>query len=90
MINLYEYNVIMLFYNMEPNMNICPWCSQSIWIEEVRCGIFRCGIIKETFQQVDPHLPKEGCDRLVQEGKIYGCGKPFQYINGELRKCDYL
>ena len=53
-------------------MNECPWCNQSIWIEELRCGIFRCGILKDTFRQVDPHLPKPDCDRLFEEGKIYG------------------
>ena len=72
------------------SLNACPWCGQSIWIEEIRCGIFRCGILKDTFQQVEPHLPKPECDRLFEEGKIYGCGRPFQYVNGELKKCDYL
>jgi hypothetical protein len=68
----------------------CPWCHQVIWIEEIRCGIFRCGILKDTFQQVEPHLPKLDCDRLAAEGKIYGCGKPFQYKEGGLEKCDYI
>lgn len=72
------------------NVYECPWCNQSIWIEELRCGIFRCGILKETFRQVDPHLPKPDCDRLFEEGKIYGCGKPFRYVEGVLEKCDYI
>ena len=71
-------------------MNIikCPHCDMSIIIEEVRCGIFRCGIYKDTFQQVDPHLPKEECDKLGNT--IYGCSKPFQIINNIISKCDYI
>jgi hypothetical protein len=67
---------------------ICPHCNISIIVEEVRCGIFRCGIYKDTFKQVDPHLSKEECDKLGDT--IYGCGKPFQIKNNEVMKCDYI
>jgi hypothetical protein len=67
---------------------ICPHCNISIIVEEVRCGIFRCGIYKETFKQVDPHLSKEECDKLGDT--IYGCGKPFQIKNDEVTKCEYI
>ena len=71
-------------------MNIinCPHCDTSIIIEELRCGIFRCGIYKETFKQVDSHLSKIECDKLGD--KIYGCGKPFRIINNIISKCDYI
>ena len=71
-------------------MNIinCPHCEISIIIEELRCGIFRCGIYKNTFQQVDPHLSKEECDKLGDT--IYGCGKTFQIVNNIISKCEYI
>ena len=68
--------------------NYCPHCGIAIFIEQVNCGIFRCGIYKDTMEQVAPHLPKEECDKLID--RIYGCGKPFQIKNGELIKCDYI
>lgn len=56
----------------------CPHCNQTIEVIELNCCIFRCGIYKATFQQIDPHSPKEQCDSLVNNNLIYGCGKPFK------------
>jgi len=56
----------------------CPHCNTTIEIIELNCRIFRCGILKSTGQQIDPHLSKEHCDRLVERDEIYGCGKPFK------------
>ena len=56
----------------------CPHCNISIEIIELNCRIFRCGILKTTYQQIDPHLPKDQCDKLFETGEIYGCGKPFR------------
>lgn len=55
----------------------CPHCGQFIEIVELNCRIFRCGVMKDSFQQIDPHLSKENCDQLVSKKKIYGCGNPF-------------
>ena len=66
---------------------MCPHCNIPIIIEELRCGIFRCGMYKDTFKQVDSHLPKVECDKLGDT--IYGCGKPFQIKNNEVMKCAY-
>ena len=51
--------------------------------------------MKDTGTQIDPHLAKEGCDKLAAEGLIYGCGKPFRLegkdsINWEAVLCDYI
>jgi hypothetical protein len=73
----------------------CPHCIQCIEIVELNCRIFRCGIFKNTYKQVDPHLCEAECKRLFESGLIYGCGKPF-YIQdssgNELVavKCDYI
>ena len=58
----------------------CPHCCQDIEILEINCRIFRCGVYKENHQQIGQHLPKEICDKLVIDDKIYGCGKPFILI----------
>ena len=56
----------------------CPHCQQSIEILELNCRIFRCGIYKRNFCQIDPHMPKIFCEELVANNAIYGCGKPFK------------
>ncbi len=66
----------------------CPHCQQKIWIEELNCGIFRCGVLKETGEQIPSHALKEECEDYVKNG-IYGCGKPFQIIDN-VQICDYI
>ena len=73
----------------------CPNCNNYIIISELNCCIFRCGIYKNSNQQIDPHLSKEMCDKLIETNEIYGCSKPFQIIvqdNGAwiVQKCDYI
>lgn len=58
----------------------CPHCNTMIEVIELNCKIFRCGIYKNNFEQIDPHLNKEECDRLYNNGLIYGCSKPFMVI----------
>lgn len=68
----------------------CPHCYQMIWIEELNCRIFRCGIIKKTGEQIPPHSTKKDCEIFVSDG-VYGCAKPFK-INekNQVEKCDYI
>lgn len=60
------------------NFVTCPHCDVAIEVVKLNCCIFRCGIYKETGKQIDPHMPKEECDRLANHGLIHGCGKPFR------------
>jgi hypothetical protein len=75
-------------------MNICqcPYsdCNIGIEIVEINCSIFRCGVYKDTGQQIEPHLPKEECDKLKKEDKIWGCGRPFKLLNSVLVICEYI
>ena len=74
----------------------CPHCKEAIEVIEIACGIFRHGAYKETGEQIDPHMSKEGCDRLVLEGLIYGCGRPFRIGISQdtsdiiVEICDYI
>jgi hypothetical protein len=68
----------------------CPYCKQFIFIEQLNCGIFRCGVYKNNFECIPAHLPKNECDELFKNGLIYGCSKPFQIINNKVVKCDYI
>jgi hypothetical protein len=74
----------------------CPHCNDMIcvYLKDMNCFIFRHGILKSTLQQIDPHLKKETCDKLFQDGLIYGCGKPFQIIVTDDKYtttiCDYI
>ena len=82
---------------MEEYINIkCPHCELEIIIykNEINCGIFRHGVMKDSGIQVGPHSSKEECDDLVKNELIYGCGKPFSLSkkNNEycIEKCDYI
>lgn len=72
----------------------CPHCGEPIIIEQLNCGIFRHGVIIKKGTQMDPHLKKEACEKLINKKKIYGCGKPFRIIEKmgklEIEICDYI
>jgi hypothetical protein len=73
----------------------CPHCMENIIIyeKEIKCAIFRHGVYKDTYKQIDPHLPKNECDNLAKNNKIIGCGKPFKLIKNESWTtiiCDYI
>lgn len=74
----------------------CPHCEMHIQVlkKEFNCKIFRCGIYKNNFKQINPHMKKEKCEELVKNNLIYGCGKPFKIIINENKlqvvKCDYI
>lgn len=45
----------------------------------------------EHINQIDPHLSKELCDKLVKDDLIYGCGKSFQLTEkNDTKICDYI
>ena len=72
----------------------CPHCNLGIEVIERNCCIFRCGIMKVDYTQIPPHLSKAECDKLIEDDKIYGCGKPFKLvmIENEWKPiiCDYI
>lgn len=72
----------------------CPHCCGIVLVYELNCKIFRHGIYKTTYQQIDPHMKKEQCDALIRENRIYGCGKPFRIIEKNntynVEICDYI
>lgn len=70
---------------------ICPNCNELVLIEKINCGIFRHGVYKKTGKQINQHLQKDTCEKLITKDLIYGCGKPFRIINNnEVVKCDYI
>ena len=75
---------------------VCPNCLNDIIVHktELNCRIFRHGIYKDSYKQMDPHTPKSLCDELVMKNAVIGCAKPFEIINdikGDLIAiiCDY-
>ena len=86
-------------YKIENNFLIfeCPWCEEFVVVgkNEINCCIFRHGTFKGTGEQINPHMPKEECDRLKSLDLIYGCSKPFRVILKDDEKylvseCDYI
>ena len=63
----------------------CPHCMQYMELikNEINCAIYRHGMFKINGDQIDPHTPKDICDKLVENNLIYGCGKPFQLFENK-------
>jgi len=70
----------------------CPHCKNMVQVKdnEVNCTIFRCGVFKQGGGNIPPHTKKEECDRLFDEGKIYGCSKPFKFDKRTVEIIGYL
>ena len=68
---------------------ICPHCGLVSEIEQINCGIFRCGYYFDTLTQIPPHLSKEEGERLVKEKKIIGCARPWKFVYGKVQGCGY-
>ena len=69
---------------------ICPHCLSPVLIEKLNCRIFRHGVFKDSLKQMDPHLPRDQCQQLLDAGLIYGCGKPFEVKGDVAVVCDYI
>lgn len=59
----------------------CPHCSEYIQVyrNEFFCKVFRHGVFKSNYQQINPHLSQEECDKYLQEGTIFGCSYQFKF-----------
>ena len=77
----------------------CPHCGGLIDISqnETNCRIFRHGVLKDTFKQINPHANKYECDKYLLNNTIYGCGKPFilkqcskEGYHFIIEKCGYI
>jgi hypothetical protein len=71
----------------------CPHCYVPIMVfrNEINCRIFRHAILKINNQNINPHASKEECNQLINEEKIYGCGKPFRLDeNNNAVICEYI
>lgn len=73
---------------------ICPHCNEFIIIKQINCGIFRHGTLKSNNRQINPHASKAKCEYFINNGLIYGCGKPFKIIQeGDkfiIEICEYI
>jgi len=66
-----------------------------VYKNDINCKIFRCGYYKDNYIQIDPHLPKNECDKLVSQDLIFGCAKPFKLSSLDnnvyiVEKCEYI
>ena len=74
----------------------CPNCESDIIVgkNELNCRIFRHGVYKNTYKQVDPHLAYEKCKELLENNKVIGCCKPFKIVSKDNKLfaevCDYI
>ena len=75
----------------------CPHCYGVCCVRlcDINCGIFRHGIKRGTYEQIDPHEREEVCKYLAENNKIIGCGKPFKIKtlgknSYEVVICDYI
>ena len=71
----------------------CPHCGLQVQVprDGLNCQIFRHGAYRANPDVgIPPHAPKAECDRLVAEGLIVGCGKPFRFDGVTATVCDYV
>jgi hypothetical protein len=75
----------------------CPHCNGSIEVneQEINCGIFRHAAFKTAdCPPIPPHTPENECLKLVAEGKVQGCAKPFRVSKNNntivVEKCEYI
>lgn len=70
----------------------CPNCELMIQVNqnEINCSIFRHGVMKNSGIQVDPHLSKEHCDKLIEQNMVNGCCKPFRIYKDQNGKISYV
>jgi len=71
----------------------CPHCEGGVTIQakDIQCGIFRHAVFKINGEQVPPHASKEQCDAWVTQNLVWGCSRPFRFINAEkLEISDYV
>ncbi len=59
----------------------CPHCGAEFVVQrnELNCRIIRHFVFKD-FQQLNPHAPREECERVVRENLGYGCAKPVELV----------
>lgn len=69
----------------------CPHCKGIVLVlsNEINCQIFRHGIYKNG-TPLGPHSSKELCERVFQNGEIWGCGKPFRFDGQNVSVCEYV
>jgi hypothetical protein len=75
---------------------LCPWCNEEIVCRKraVKCKIFRHGVYWSDETPIDPHTSQEDCRRLLREGLIAGCAKPFRFVYNRkgnyVERCGYI
>ena len=69
----------------------CPHCEMRhcCQINDVNCGIFRCGFYKDTLIQINPHESEAECNRLKANDLVFGCAKPFKIEGEVVLQCGY-
>ena len=74
----------------------CCHCKNDFIVntKDFNCKILRHGYYKKDFTQINPHLSKEQCLKLIEDNLIYGCGKPLRIIEinekNSVEICDYI
>jgi hypothetical protein len=74
----------------------CPHCKIFFIMNEneLNCKIIRHAVFKKNMCQINPHLPKNECDDLVEKKLVIGCAKPSQIIIKKDKyiaiECDYI
>jgi hypothetical protein len=73
----------------------CPHCKELAIISELNCKIFRHGMYKNNFQQIDPHLNKSECNGLVNESNfvyftIMPCVQVIQFKHQQIIMTSHL
>lgn len=81
---------------MESIIVECPHCQNPVVIakNELNCCIFRHAVYKRDMTPIHPHMSKDQCEKLLKDGLIWGCAKPFRILRNKdhfsAEICDYI
>lgn len=75
---------------------LCPHCNQftEVMKTQVNCKIFRHAVYRHNMEPINPHTPKEICDKLVADNLVMGCARPFKFVfsseGNYVEICNYI
>jgi len=67
---------------MENKILKCPHCELGISLDEIKCGIMRCGIYKlknGKWKQMPKHGKEETIKKILNNNEYFGCGNPLGF-----------
>lgn len=65
---------------------VCPHCESGVVMleSEIACRRAIHAVLRDSFQQVNPHAPRSLCEQLLKENKVFGCCRSIEIVGNEV------